>query len=507
MSQRIGIGIDFGTTNSVACIYDPSIGSSRALLRDGLPHPSVVWYRADGSAPRVGTESKRQMRSHSGTEGHHFEASVKRQLGKGYEQNIFGRKQKSHEIAAEIFRFLKSDAVTQRPDLDFKEAIVTIPVYFDGRARRDLRKAADEAGIYIRSFIHEPFAAIVGHLNRSNPWDRIASVGDKTILVFDWGGGTLDVTVAKLAGSQLVELAIGGINDRAGDYFDELIERFVLNRSCDRHHLNIDDIRILAGDKGRLLTECERAKIALSELQSEQVQTGHAYFSGDKRFDVDEVLHRSELNCLVTKDIDAAVAQVESTLGRAEISPHAVDLVLLIGGTSKMPLVRDRLRELFGHRIMEIDHADTIIAEGAAVIDALGFHPMLSRSICVELADDSLYPVFSEGCLAVPDLCKKTLSFYCTDNRDGEAKLIVKDSSNGFRSSKPALKHVLTIPVSNSLPKPYDHERVTVDFWLDDDLVVNVRGRAATQTEGAFCEITDLCYGLKLHDPKVEQVP
>jgi len=395
---------------------------------------------------------------------------------------------------------LKSDAVNQRGDLEFNEAIVTIPVYFDGRARRDLRKAADEAGIYIKSFIHEPFAAIVGHLNRSGTWNRISSIADKTILVFDWGGGTLDITVASVIDNQLIELAIGGVNDRAGDHFDEQIERFALSRSCDRNGVSIDEIRILAGDKGRLITECERAKIALSGVQSEPIQTGRAYFRGDKRYDVDEVIQRSELDDIVSSDIENAIAQVELTLRRAGISPHAVDLVLLIGGSSKMPLVRDRLRELFGHRITEIEHADTVIAEGAAVIDALGFHPMLSRSICVELADDSLYQVFTEGSLAVPDLCKKTLNFYCTDNRDGEAKLIVKDSSNGFRSSKPALKHILTIPVSAELPKPYNHERVTVDFWLDDDLIVNVRGRAATQTEGNSCEIFDLCYGLKLHD-------
>lgn len=504
MNQRVGIGIDFGTTNSVVCIYDRSINTSKAFLDSGFPHASVVWYRADGSTPRVGRESKRQLRSYSGTEGHHFEASIKRQLGRGYDQYIFGRKVSAHEIASDIFRFLKEDACDQRPDLEFSGAIVTVPVYFDGKARRDLRMAADKAGIYIRSFIHEPFAAIVGYLSRSDSWNRISSLNDRVVLVFDWGGGTLDITIAKIVDNQLIELSIGGMNDRAGDYFDEQVHKWALSNSCARNNLTVDDIRILAGDRGRLLTECERAKIALSDDLDDKIQTARAYSLGERWYDIDEAVQRTDLNGIVSADVERAISEVEAVLARAGVSHHGVDTVLLIGGTSRMPLVRDRLRELFSHRIVEIEQADTVIAEGAAVIDALNLQPMLSRSVCVELADDSLYPVFIEGELAVPDLCKKTLSFYCTDNRDGEAKLILKDSSNGYRSSKPALKQILTLPVSPDLPKPYNHEKVTVDFWLDEDLIVNVRGKAATQDKGNSCEIYDLCYGLRLQSPEGE---
>ena len=504
MNQQFGIGIDFGTTNSVVCFYDDSIKTSRAFLDKGLPHSSVIWYRADGSKPQVGRESRRQMRSYSGTEGHHFQASIKRQLGKDYEEFIFGRKVKCHEITSEIFRFLKEDALTQRPDLEFTHAVVTIPVYFDGKARRDLRKSADNAGIFIRSFIHEPFAAIVGYLSRSKSLERIDTLSDKTILVFDWGGGTLDITVAKVLGSQIIELAICGVNDRSGDFFDEEIMKFALSRSYDRNGISSDTIRIVAGDKGRILTECERTKIALSELSYDKIQIGRAYSQSERRYDVDEIINRSELNNIVANEVDDAIIQVESTLSRAGVSPHAIDQVLLIGGTSRMPYVRDRLREMFSHRITEIKNADTIIAEGAAVIDALGFQPFFARSLCVELADDSLYPVFEEGSLAVPDLCKKTLSFYCTDNRNGEAKLILKDRSNEYRSSKPALKNILTIPVSPELPRPYKHEKVSVDFWLDSDLIVNVKGKAATQRVGNSHEIYDLCYGLRLFNSDME---
>lgn len=187
--DHYGIGIDFGTTNSVVSFYDAFLKKNNPLTNKetNLPHPSVIWYRADGSII-VGLEAKRNIMGFSNVEGNAFISSVKRKLGKKESMNILGEKLPLHEVAAEIFKFLRKDAESRSPEFKVNEAIVTIPIYFDGRARRELRKAADIAGVFVKNFVHEPFAAIVGYCHREESGLQIENMQRQIVLVFDWGG-------------------------------------------------------------------------------------------------------------------------------------------------------------------------------------------------------------------------------------------------------------------------------------------------------------------------------
>ncbi len=127
-------------------------------------------------------------------------------MGKGRTFSIFGTKVSGWQVAAEIFRHLKHDA-QQSYGTEVSSAVVTIPVNFDGRARRDLRRAAHEAGIYIKTFVHEPFAAIVGYCYSGKGNRTLQQRDGEKILVFDWGGGTLDITIGQVEGGTISELA------------------------------------------------------------------------------------------------------------------------------------------------------------------------------------------------------------------------------------------------------------------------------------------------------------
>lgn len=146
----------------------------------------------------------------------------------------------------------------------------------------------------------------------------------------------------------------------------------------------------------------------------------------------------------------------------------------------------------------EIEKADAIIAEGASIVDALGLQPVLARSVNVELSDGSLYEISKAGEIANPEVCRKKVNFFCTDNRDGQAKLVIKEVAGRKSSARPFTNEVLSIPVSPDLPKPYNHERVTTDFALDYDMVLHVAAKGATQTTGARREIYKLCFGLRI---------
>jgi molecular chaperone DnaK len=120
----------------------------------------------------------------------------------------------------------------------------------------------------------------------------------------------------------------------------------------------------------------------------------------------------------------------------------------------------------------------------------------LARPLCIELSDGNMYEVFKAGDIAKPNVCSKEVAFFCTDNRDGQARLIVKEGAGPFRDHF-VTKQVLTIPVSTQLPKPYKHERVIASFVIDEDLTLRISAKAATQSERTETVVYDLCFALK----------
>jgi len=497
--KRYGVGIDFGTTNSVAAIYHPDLKKTEPLTdrNSNLPHPSVIWYRADGSIS-VGTDAKNNIMGLSNVEGNAFVYSIKRRLGKERTISIFGKKLPSYEIASEIFHYLRKDAETRNQSYEIREAVVTVPVYFDGYARRELRKAADRAGIYVKNFVHEPFAAIVGYCHREGAGLQMENMEGQIILVFDWGGGTLDITLAQINNGGSVELATSGIEDRAGDHFDNKLVRYSKDDLLDKMNITPERLQIFPSDFDRWLTECERAKISLSTDDEEVIQVANISKYDGEYLDMNVEVSRHDFEKLIEDDVNDSLMEIRNALDAANVVAKEVDQVLLIGGSSHIPLVRQHLRELFGHRIVEIGNANTIIAEGAAIVDAEGLQPVLARSLNIELSDGTLYEIFKPRTLADPNVCHKKVNFFCTDNRDGVAKLVIKELAGRIDANRPLMKRVLSIPVSESLPMPYQHERVTVDLGLDEDMILHISGKGATQDIGASCEIYDLCFGLRL---------
>ncbi|MDO8723307.1 MAG: Hsp70 family protein [Syntrophales bacterium] len=492
--NNYGVGIDFGTTNSIAAIYKTSLKETQPLYSETtLPHPSVVWYKADGSIT-VGVEAKKNIMGFSEVEGNRFISSIKRHLGLGESISIFGRNKPAKEVAAEIFKHIICDSDI-RHKYPLKSGVVTIPIYFDGWARRELREAANAAGFFIKTFIHEPFAAIVGYCHRNGQGLQMGRMDGQTFLVFDWGGGTLDITAAAVINGDLIELATGGIADRAGDYFDKKLERFAIAGFREKLGVSANELPILSD---RLLEECERAKISLSSKEKENIQVAQLCHYNGRFQNINEPISRADFDDLINRDIKDAIGEVEQALDVAGITSREIDIVLLVGGSSRIPLLHKYLREKFGARMHEVERADAIIAEGAATIDALGLQPVLARSVNVELSDGSLYEIFKAGEIANPDICRKRVNFFCTDNRDGQAKLVIKEVAGRKSSARPLTNEVLSIPVNPDLPSPYNHERVTADFALDEDMVLHVAAKGATQVAGSTSEIYKLCFGLKI---------
>ena len=441
-----GIGIDFGTTNSIVARSiraNPKPHTVALLTSEGKPHPSVVWYSAGGE-PKVGRIAKDNIYGYSEAPGNMFIPSIKRSLGKDLSFSIFGTKHHTTDVAAEILRHLKTDAQANH-DLDVASAVVTIPVDFDGRARRDLRRAANKAGIHIKTFVHEPFAAIVGFCFSEREPRQLSERNGETFLVFDWGGGTLDITVSRIEGDTISELATAGISNRSGDHFDETLANFAKSEFMNRHQIAVDQFVIQPSTKDRLRTECESGKIILSEDYDVMIALSSFYRGDDRVFSLEELVTRERFGALIQRDVVEAMVQVDKVLETAGLRPSDIDVAMLIGGTSRIPCVRKEMHDRFGTKIAQVENADSIIAEGAAIIDALDLHPVLARPICLELSDGSHYEVFKAGALAKPEICSKAVALFCTDNRDGQARVIVKEGVGPYKDHF-STKCVLSVP-------------------------------------------------------------
>ena len=511
--RSIAYGIDFGTTNSIVSAWGTSILGAVQDRRpvafwdqsdsEERPHPSVVWYQA-GRKPIVGKPAKLAMSTEQGVMGHRFIRSVKRKLGDGAEFEIIGTDRKhAWEIAADIFVHLKKHASTNAHLVggggELDEAVVTIPVHFGGRARADLRRAMTLAGIRLRTFLHEPFAAMIGHFY--DPETKLAAVAGKRVLVFDWGGGTLDVCIVEVdaTGRRIWERGRAAVNDHAGDEFDKRMTTLVRSRFMESSGIKGGELQISRATEGRLWNECERQKIALSHAAKVTVEVPN-FLGGAKGgvLDLIEDVTRLEFESVIVEEINKAIGAVHQCLADAGYAnqPRLVDHVLMVGGSSKIPAIRDRMLDLFGPRVEVADEPDAVIARGAAIVAAEGWKPYSVRAIGVRLSDDTVFPVFPANTVLEPSAAK-TFTFYCTDHRNGAAHfLFEEDRGQGDWRRLPESLSVRTNPEIEAVEKL---DRIACAFSVTEDLTMRCVARSSSVAVSEVeTQIFDICFGLQL---------
>jgi len=366
--RSIAFGIDFGTTNSIVSAWGSSLLTAVQDRRpvafwdrsdnEEKPHPSVVWYQA-GSVPIVGKPAKAAMSTEQDAMGHRFIRSVKRKLGDGAEFEIIGTDRKhAWEIAADIFAHLKQHVAANAGLVggqgEVDEAVVTIPVHFGGRARADLRRAMQRAGIRLQTFLHEPFAAMIGHFY--DPETKLAAVAGKRVLVFDWGGGTLDVCIVEVdaTGRRIWERGRAAVNDHAGDEFDKRMMTLVNGKFMESNGIKGGELQISRAIEGNLWNECERKKNDLSRAQKVTVEVTNFLGGGRgiKKKMLEDVT-RGEFEAVIGEEIEKAIGAVHQCLADAGYAnqPRLVDHVLMVGGSSNIPAIRDKMLDLFGPRV------------------------------------------------------------------------------------------------------------------------------------------------------------
>lgn len=500
------VGIDFGTTNSLIAVADGVAVYSYTQIGTSRPHPSVVWYRGDDIV--VGHKAREHLDLSDAAAPLGLVRSPKMSLRRTGALRLDGRTLQPSEVIAEVFRHLKQDA-NQNRDTHVERAVLTIPVDFGGAERRALRRASELAGIRVVQFVHEPVAALYAFLRSQQDFVRqIGRLEGRSVLVFDWGGGTLDLTLCRISGGTIHQIANFGDNEVGGDRFDERLRNLLRERHATKYGLSDVTAIEQPGMAAKLLHQCELMKIGLSSSDKSSVSAIVRNYlkTDDASKNLVESVDRTQLEKCSEDIVRRGLGRIDSLLDRAQLTYRDVEFCLSTGGMVNMPAIQRGLVERFPGRVPKIDNGDRIIAEGAAWIAHDGTFVELSKDLEILVAngaaEGSYYPIVPAG-QKLPlenDVLKVANSrLYCVDPREGTALIEFAKPARlgGVEPAEPRIPlGVLRVEVD---PKAEPlMERLECDVTIDHDYIVNISLRSSARNDEATLEIHDLEFSLSL---------
>ena len=344
------IGIDLGTTNSCVAVIEgdtPTVITSKEGYRTT---PSVVAFTKSKELI-VGDAAKRQAAVNSDR----TIFSIKRHMGTDYRRKIDGKYYTPQEISAFILMKLKEDAedFLGQPVTD---AVVTVPAYFTDAQRQATKDAGKIAGLNILRIINEPTSAALAY--------GLDNGMAQKVLVYDLGGGTFDVSVIDIGDNVIEVLATSGDNHLGGDDFDERIVNYLVEQFKISDGINLSKD---ASAMQRLREEAEKAKKELSSSVTTNINLPFIAMSKDGPHHIDITLSRQTFNELTADLVDRTITPVENALHDAGLSKTDINMVLLVGGSTRIPAVADKVRQLMGKEPSRNLNPDECVALGAAV--------------------------------------------------------------------------------------------------------------------------------------------
>ncbi|BCO38024.1 molecular chaperone DnaK [Mycobacterium heckeshornense] len=347
------VGIDLGTTNSVICVLEGGDPTVIANSEGSRTTPSIVAFARNGEV-LVGQPAKNQ----AVTNVERTVRSIKRQMGTDWKIEIDGKKYTPQEISARILMKLKRDAEAYLGE-DITDAVITVPAYFNDAQRQATKEAGQIAGLNVLRIINEPTAAALAYgLDKGEK--------EQTILVFDLGGGTFDVSLLEI-GEGVVEVrATSGDNHLGGDDWDHRIVDWLTDKF--KKQTGID----LTKDKmamQRLQEAAEKAKIELSSSPSTSINLPYITVDADKNpLFLDEQLTRAEFQRITQDLLDRCRKPFQQVIADTGISVANIDHVVLVGGSTRMPAVTDLVKELTGGKEPNKGvNPDEVVAVGASL--------------------------------------------------------------------------------------------------------------------------------------------
>ena len=345
------VGIDLGTTNSVVAVLEGGDPIVIANAEGSRTTPSVVAFAKDGEV-LVGEVAKRQAITNPGR----TIRSVKRQMGTAWKQDVDGKDYTAQEISARTLQKLKRDAEAYLGTA-VDRAVITVPAYFDDAQRTATKEAGQIAGLEVLRIINEPTAAALAYgLDKDG--------ADQTILVFDLGGGTFDVSVLEIGDGVFEVKATHGDTKLGGDDWDQAVIDWLVTSFKNDHGV---DLAADAMAAQRLKEAAEKAKIELSQVQQTQINLPFVTATDAGPLHLDYTLSRAKFQELTADLLARCRTPFEQAVKDAGLTRGEVDHVILVGGSTRMPAVVELVKEIAGRDPSKNVNPDEVVAIGAAV--------------------------------------------------------------------------------------------------------------------------------------------
>jgi molecular chaperone DnaK len=344
------IGIDLGTTNSVVSVMEGGEAKVIANAEGGRTTPSVVSFKGDDVS--VGEVAKRQAITNPNTV-----SSIKRHMGDaGYKVDIQGKKYTPQQISAMILQNLKKTAEDYL-GAEVTQAVITVPAYFNDAERQATKDAGKIAGLEVKRIINEPTAAALAYgIDKTDK--------EQTVLVFDLGGGTFDVSILHLADGTFEVVSTAGNNKLGGDDFDQEVINYLVQEFRKENGVDLSKDKMAVQ---RLKDAAEKAKKELSGVTSSQISLPFITMGQSGPLHLEMNLTRAKFNELTSHLVDKCQQPVRRALSDAKLTPKDIDQVLLVGGSTRIPAVQDLVKRELGKDPNKSVNPDEVVAMGAAI--------------------------------------------------------------------------------------------------------------------------------------------